>query len=430
MPPITHRLPGLVLTGHEFRVPLDHGRPEGEQITLFAREAIAPGKAQDQLPWLVFLQGGPGGKSPRPAAPGNWLKRAIEAYRVLLLDQRGTGRSTPANHQTVTRRGGPRAQAEYLMHFRADAIVRDAEYIRKTLLGPDARWSILGQSYGGFCALTYLSFAPEGLREVFIAGGLPPIDRTADDIYRMTYLRVHEQNRRYFERYPADQERAQAIANHLAANHVYLPNGDRLTPRRLQMLGLAFGMSDGFEQIHYLLDEAFVDSAGGLQLSDSFLYSVMPPLSFADRPLFAILQEPIHCQGAGAHWSAERIRAEHPEFDWALGKPFYFTGEMIYPWLFEEDGALRPLREATEILADHDEWPRLYDAERLRTNTVPCAAVIYADDMYVERVFSEETAQAIGGCRYWLTNEFQHDGLRADGAAVLGRLIAMARGEC
>jgi pimeloyl-ACP methyl ester carboxylesterase len=378
---------------------------------------------------LVYLQGGPGGKSPRPAAPGNWLERALETYRVLLLDQRGTGRSTPANRQTVTQRGGPQAQAEYLRHFRADAIVRDAEHIRKTLVGPDTRWSILGQSYGGFCALTYLSFAPEGLREVFIAGGLPPIDRTADDIYRMTYLRVREQNRRYFERYPADQERVQAIAGQLAAKDVRLPNGDRLTPRRLQMLGLAFGMSDGFEQVHYLLDEAFVGGAGGPQLSDSFLYGVMPALSFADRPLFAILQEPIHCQGAGAHWSAERIRAEYPEFESVQGKPFSFTGEMIYSWLFEEDNALRPLREATEILAHHDEWRPLYDAERLRSNTVPCAAVIYADDMYVERVFSEETARAIGSCRYWLTNEFQHDGLRAGGAAVLGRLIAMARDE-
>jgi hypothetical protein len=102
---------------------------------------------------------------------------------------------------------------------------------------------------------------------------------------------------------------------------------------------------------------------------------------------------------------------------------------MIYPWLFEEDSALQPLREASEILARHDGWPRLYDAERLRANRVPVAAAIYADDMYVERTFSEETAQAIGNCRYWLTNEFQHNGLRADGTTVLGRLIELARGE-
>jgi pimeloyl-ACP methyl ester carboxylesterase len=429
MPTITHRLPGLILTDHEFSIPLDHSRPDGEQISVFARAVVAPSKEHDDLPWLVFLQGGPGGKAPRPAGPGMWIKRAIEEYRVLLLDQRGTGRSTPANRQSLARRGGPQAQAEYLMHFRADAIVRDAEHIRSQLLGPGERWSILGQSYGGFCALHYLSFAPEGLREAFITGGLPPIDRSADEIYRMTYRRLREQNRRYFARYPADQQVAQSIVAHLAANDVRLPNGDQLTPRRFQMLGMALGMSDGFELIHYLLDEAFIKGADGLQLSDTFLYGALSELSLAGNPLFAVLHEPIYCQGAGAHWSAERIRAEYPEFDAAPGQPFAFTGEMIYPWLFEEDSALQPLREASEILARHDGWPRLYDAERLRANQVPVAAAIYADDMYVERTFSEETAQAIGNCRYWLTNEFQHNGLRADGTTVLGRLIELVRGE-
>src|SRR5687768_14045760 len=118
-----HRVPGLVLTDHEFQVPLDYGDPQGEQIVVFAREVVATGKEQADLPWLVFFQGGPGGKSPRPDGPGGWIKRATEEYRVLLLDQRGTGRSTPANRQTLLRRGGPEAQAAYLRHFRADAIV-------------------------------------------------------------------------------------------------------------------------------------------------------------------------------------------------------------------------------------------------------------------------------------------------------------------
>ena len=45
---------------------------------------------------------------------------------------------------------------------RADNIVRDSEEVRRALLGPDQRWSILGQSFGGFCCLHYLSAAPEG----------------------------------------------------------------------------------------------------------------------------------------------------------------------------------------------------------------------------------------------------------------------------
>ena len=58
--------------------------------------------------------------------------------------------------------------------------VKDCEAIRKILLGDkpneeDRKWTILGQSFGGFVSLTYLSFHPEGLKESFITGGLAPI---------------------------------------------------------------------------------------------------------------------------------------------------------------------------------------------------------------------------------------------------------------
>ena len=78
------------------------------------------------------------------------------------------------------------------------------------------------------------------------------------------------------------------------------------------------------------------------------------------------------------------------------------------------------------ILADH-QWPRQYDAEQLRVNDVPVAATIYVNDMYVESAFAMETAAAIRGLKPWITNEYEHNGLRADGERVLGRLIDMVR---
>lgn len=92
---VTHRIPGLVLTDHTFRLPLDYTQPQGEQIEVFAREVVAAGRETAPLPWLVFFQDGPGSASPRPLDNSGWLKRALQEYRVLLLDQRGTGRSTP-----------------------------------------------------------------------------------------------------------------------------------------------------------------------------------------------------------------------------------------------------------------------------------------------------------------------------------------------
>jgi len=207
---VTHRLPGLVLTEHELRVPLDHARPDGEQITVFAREVAEP-DGRDK-PFLVYLQGGPGFEAPRPTGsprgPG-WLDRALKDYRVLMLDQRGTGRSSPVGELP----GTPAEQAEYLSHFRADSIVRDAELLRRAL-GVE-RWSVLGQSFGGLCVTSYLSLAPEGLREAFITGGLPVLGPRVDDVYRATYARMLDRNRRYYERFPEDRERVRALVAQL-----------------------------------------------------------------------------------------------------------------------------------------------------------------------------------------------------------------------
>ena len=60
----SYQIPGLVLTDHDFSVPLDHAQPHGEQISVFAREVVAVDKTHANLPWLVFFQGGPGYASP------------------------------------------------------------------------------------------------------------------------------------------------------------------------------------------------------------------------------------------------------------------------------------------------------------------------------------------------------------------------------
>jgi pimeloyl-ACP methyl ester carboxylesterase len=392
-------------------VPLDHADPDGERITVFAREVADP-DGRDR-PFLVYLQGGPGFEAPRPtrhpSSPG-WLDRALKDFRVLMLDQRGTGRSSPVGALPGL---GAREQAERLTHFRADAIVRDAEWIRREL--DVDRWSVLGQSFGGLCVTTYLSLAPEGLREAFITGGLPVLGPRIDDVYRATYVRVLERNRRYYERYPADRARVLALHERLATADVRLPSGDRLTSRRLRQLGNLLGMSDGAEKLHYLL-ELPVDSP-------AFLHDLEAALPFARDPIFAILHEACWADGGATRWSADRLLPS--EYD---DRPELFTGEHIYPWMFEDYGALAPLRDAAELLAEH-EWPRLYDPDRLRANDVPAAAVIYAEDMYLERAFSEETAAEIRGLRPWLTNELEHNGVRVDGERVLGRLIDLARGR-
>lgn len=406
---VTCRVPGAIMTEREHTVPLDHAAPDGRKITVFTREVAAPGG--EDRPYLLFLQGGPGHEATRPTSPpSGWMKRALKDYRVLLLDQRGTGRSTPVGAQIPT--DTPEAQAEYLTHFRADSIVRDAEMIRQEL-GVD-RWSVLGQSFGGFTSMTYLSIAPEGLREAFITGGLSPIGRPVDDIYGATYVRVIDKNRAYFERYPEDRERTRAIFRRLDDEDVRLPSGDRLTARRFRQLGLWLGDSAGFELLHHVLELPFG--------SNAFLYDVEGAVRFSRNPIYATLHESSYADGVATRWSAARLLPDEIE---AEG---YFTAEHVFPWMWEDYAGLRPHRAAAEILAEHA-WPRLYDAERLRHNEVPVAATIYVNDLYVERAFAEESAAKFRGLRTWITDEFEHNGLRAHGKRVLGRLIDMVRGE-
>jgi pimeloyl-ACP methyl ester carboxylesterase len=405
----TIRIPGAVVTEREHAVPLDHANPAAGTIGVFTREVALPDRLD--RPYLVFLQGGPGFEATRPTSPpSGWMRRALAEYRVLLLDQRGTGRSTPVG--PLIPGGTPEDQARYLAHFRADAIVRDCEAIREELGSPP--WTVLGQSFGGFTTLTYLSFAPDGLREALITGGLTPVGRSVDDIYGATYSQVLAANRRYFDRYPDDRARVQQIHERLDAEDVRLPGGDRLTSRRFRQLGMWLGDSAGFEQLHHVLELPFG--------SPAFLHDVAGAVKWERNPLYATLHESSYADGVATRWSADRLLPDEVVTTRA------FTAEHVYPWMWEDYSGLLGHREAAAILAEHP-WPALYDADRLRRNEVPVAATIYTNDVYVERAFAVETAALVANLRAWETNEYEHNGLRADGERIVGRLIDMVKGR-
>ena len=426
------KLPGLVCRGHHFDVPLDYANPSGAHISVFAREIRSVENAnRDDLPLLLFLQGGPGFQSPRPEGCDGWLKRALKDFRVLLLDQRGTGLSTPVTYQTMAAFSDSKSQFEYLKHFRADNIVRDSEFIRNSL-GGGKPWTLLGQSYGGFCATTYLSHAPEGVAGVMITGGLPPLLDGPDEVYRATYKQVIGKNKLFYSRFPDDRELVASVIEHLNNNRVLLPTGEVLSARRFLQLGIAFGFNSAggsMNTVHYLLESAFVKSSGEAKLSHAFLSGVERMSSFNQSPIYSLLHEPLYCQKRASNWSADRTIKEFPEFN-SESHPVYFTGEMIYSWMFEEYEQLKPLRDVAMRLAEYDGWPELYDVERLLENSVPCVAAVYYNDMYVDKGFSEQTAGIIKGSKFWITNEYEHDGIRQNGEYVVDRLLAMLRDAC
>jgi pimeloyl-ACP methyl ester carboxylesterase len=419
--PISYTLPGVHITDHSVDVPLDWSQPDGSPtISVFARELVDPARRTEDLPLLVFLQGGPGGKGPRPTGPEGWVGTALKRFRVVLLDQRGTGRSSAVRAAALNAVGTPAEQAEYLAHFRADNIVRDAEHVRKTLFD-GRRWTSLGQSYGGFITMTYLSFAPKGLNASIVTGGLPGLTASAREVYERTQPRVVAKNERFRARYPHAVKALGRIADRLSTGQVTEPGGDTLTARRFQTLGMDFGMQPGFDRVHWIIDEAF-DSPHGGPLSDTFLATVGAETSFATNPLYAVLHESIYAQShtGPTAWAAQSVRDADPAFG-EDARPLLMTGEMIYPWMFSEIKALRPFEAAANALAERQGWRDLYDLRRLAENEVPVEAAVYFDDMFVDSSLSLETAAQVGNVAPWVTNEFEHDGLRL--GDVLSRLL-------
>ena len=433
-------VPGLHVEDHAIKVPLDWSGHEpgrgfdGEALSLFYRVVTAPEHVHDELPLLIYLQGGPGGASPRPLNPTSdgWIAEAIKHFRVILPDQRGTGRSSRVDTHAMSRLAdaGARVQADYLKRFLADSIVRDFEHLRRTEFG-GASWVTLGQSYGGFLTLTYLSLYPQGITASFTCGGIPHVPADATEVYEYTFPRMAAKTAQFYARYPQDVDRVAAVADRLpsvadlsspsrqaAADVPRLPDGDPLTVERLQCLGSGFGMKPSFERVHWVFDEAFLDGDGSVSadspLSDEFMASVMNATS--SRPLYWPLQEFIYANGEldePIRWAAQRVRDRHAAF--ATGaRPLTFTGEAMFPWMFEHEAALRPFRAAMDVLMEDTRFGVIYDQAQLARNEVPLEAAVYFDDMYVDSGLQLDTLSRVGNSHYWVTNEFEHDGNHGD----------------
>lgn len=457
----------LCVTEHFFEVPKNYFRPELGSLKLFGRSVrkhekpIIPLSRAEQdiasrIPYLVFLEGGPGYGNREPQESpitGHMLNRG---YQVLFLDYRGTGLSTPLNARHLREQGNPQEQAEYLKLLRADNNVRDLEAVRLCLTAdfPEGRkkWSLFGQSFGGFVALSYLSKYPQGLREVFMTGGLAPIKSTPEEVYRATYKKVIERNQAYYQKYPEDVDSVKKIIEYITQQYekrILLPAGGFLTVTRLLSLGLSFGAHGGLDAVHAIILRLVTDLDQFGYFTRASLTQVEDNISFDTNPIYAILHEPIYCfkKGVASRWAAWRVGKEIKNFAWlAPGEQHtsppsysgggdtesgevidapYFSGEMVFPEHFSSYPELKEMEEAANILAECDDWDELYDEEQLRRNEVPVYAASYTDDMYVDFELARETARIVRGCQVFETNKMYHNAVRARTDEVMAQLFKM-----
>lgn len=412
MSTVVRHLLDLTVEEHTLTVPLVWGDPtDPRTIDVFA--AVVSREGGENLPYLVFLQGGPGHEAPRPfhaATAPTWLDEALAHYRVVLLDQRGTGRSTPVKDSDLER--GASVVAEHLTHLRADAIVRDCEAMRAHL-GAE-QWSVLGQSFGGFTTLAYLSTDADSLTDVYITGGLSAVGRHPDDVYALCYDKMRTASEAYYRRFPEHRDAMRRLVDRAAAGEIVLPDGEIVSPSRLRSFGSALGTDGGWQTVWSLLE---LDPT-----TNAFRYDLMNAMPYGGRnPLYFAFHESSYADGHATRWSAERTEPVDFRED-----PTLFTGEHIRREWTETVPAFQPWRDVALELAEF-EWPRVYDADAIAASGGTGAAAVYVNDVYVPYEYSLETARLLPGVQLWQTSEHEHNGLRSGG--VLSRLIDLAHGR-
>ena len=167
-------------------VPLDPGNRNGERIELFVARISALSGTPEPDPFTV-IAGGPGQAATTFYAQARSAFSKVRRTRdILLIDQRGTGSSTPLRCENIEAEGAHLDAATFvrlgaacvdgLSHdpafFTTSMAVRDLESVRETLGYPSL--NIYGISYGTRVAQHYLKRYPERVRTVILDGVVPP----------------------------------------------------------------------------------------------------------------------------------------------------------------------------------------------------------------------------------------------------------------
>lgn len=173
--------------------PLDPAAPQGVQIDLHV--TVLPALARNKKPDPVFFfAGGPGQSAIALAGPVAQLTRRLGNRRdVVLIDQRGTGKSAPLScpepPQTtpLAEATGVAQQIKAaarclsvlqslphgdLRHYTTTVAMQDVDAVRQAL-GAE-RINLMGGSYGTRAALEYQRQFPKAVRRAVLDGLAPP----------------------------------------------------------------------------------------------------------------------------------------------------------------------------------------------------------------------------------------------------------------
>ena len=167
-------------------MPENAAEPQGRQVELFIAKvpAISGRKSPDPV---VLIAGGPGmGSSDMYPGVAQAFGRIRRDRDLIIIDQRGTGRSNPLNCDAADELEGDlesfvadsrrcletlRGRAD-LAQYTSSVAVQDLEAVRRAL--GVSQWNLYGVSYGTRVAQHYLRRFPAQTRSVILDGVVPP----------------------------------------------------------------------------------------------------------------------------------------------------------------------------------------------------------------------------------------------------------------
>ena len=249
------------------RRPLDAAQPHGSAVEI--HYAVLPALARNRRPDPVFFfAGGPGQSAIDLAGNiGRTLARLSNRRDIVLIDQRGTGRSAPLHcaetppnqplalaadsNWQVARLRACRAQLQRrphgdLRHYGTWLAARDVDAVRSALGA--GQINLVGASYGTRVALDYMRQFPQAMRRAVLDGVAPPdmvlpASASADNQAALdAVLSACEEDAGCRARFPALRHKWQALLQSLprqvSASHPVTGRSETFVANRELILGL------------------------------------------------------------------------------------------------------------------------------------------------------------------------------------------------
>ena len=406
------RLPKLSTAARcgSVQVPEDRAQPDGRRIDVFV--AVLPANTLSPKPDpLVILAGGPGQSATSLASFASRLVEVRRTRDVVLVDQRGTGRSAPLTcaafvpdedaADALDTDPIPRAKqcARELAdkgidvrQYTTQAFVADLEAVRTALGYP--RWNLWGGSYGTRAALEYVRRYGDRVRSLVLDGVAPPSLKISLGVWS-----TREQ---------ALDALVAACAATPSCRGAHPDLEATLAKIRSQLL------PDGREV-------RIVDPRTGvpqtLRLTYDAVLTGLHPLTYV--PELAVTLPEILERGAAGDWSPLFAVAQMVMGDLAeqmnVALHYTVTCAEDTPRVQDADrAALRGLRSqaiAERVLSVCDIWPRGVqpaDATQPVTSDVPALLLSGALDPVTPPAYAEEVAKSLRNHRHVIAGGYGH----------------------